>query len=520
MPNIFARFSRKQIIIAATILVVFGGIFMVVRNQKPAVLATVTVERRDVSEIVSVTGSVKPAQSIALSFEKGGTISMVGADVGKTVEKGAVLVSLNNADLMAQRAQAVAQVASAQARLDALLAGASPEDIAFDETKLANANGSKDQAVLSVIDKIRSAQSSVSDAVYNTADQLFTNATSPNPQFNIQVTGNSQLAINLAFERLTLEQALSSWKDTVQKMNVTNDVRAEVLTAKKTLTQVASFFDHLAEALNQTQTGAVSQTMLNTYRSNIAAARANINAATTGLISAETSLQNAESAVSVAQGQLTLDKAGARSEDLAAQKATVAQMQAAVAVIDAQISKTVLRAPIAGVITKQDAKVGQIASPNSVLVSLNSVNQFQIEAYVPEADIAKVSVGNSADITLDAYGSAVVFQASVISVDPGETITDGVATYLVKFQFTKPDARIKSGMTANLDIHVGTHLDVLAVPGRTISSQKEGRFVSIVDENGSTTPQKVEIGLRGSDGFVEIVSGLSEGEKITASVQD
>src|SRR5581483_10901237 len=97
-----------------------------------------------------------------------------------------------------------------------------------------------------------------------------------------------------------------------------------------------------------------------------------------------------------------------------------------------------------------------------------SDTKFQIDANIAEADIAKVALGQKATVTLDAYGPDVVFNATVIKIDPAETIVDGVPTYKTTFQFDTPDDRIKSGMTANIDIQGDSHTDVLAVPERAV----------------------------------------------------
>ena len=132
---------------------------------------------------------------------------------------------------------------------------------------------------------------------------------------------------------------------------------------------------------------------------------------------------------------------------------------------------------------------------------------------MPEADIAKVAVGNGSLVTLDAYGRDVVFEAKVVAVDPAETIVDGVATYKVTFQFVKNDERVKSGMTANIDIKSASRENVIAVPQRAIIRKNGDQFVRIADGE-SFREVKVETGLRGSDGNIEIISGINEGDKV------
>jgi RND family efflux transporter MFP subunit len=181
--------------------------------------------------------------------------------------------------------------------------------------------------------------------------------------------------------------------------------------------------------------------------------------------------------------------------------------------LEVQISKTVLRSPISGVVTKQDAKVGEIAPAGVILVSVISNARYEIEANIPEADIAKIKIGDRAEVTLDAYGSDVIFPATVSKIDPAETIIDGVATYKTTLQFDTNDDRVKPGMTANTDISGQKRIGVLFIPGRAISTKDGVKTVNLVEE-AVTREVIVTTGLRGSNGDVEILSGLKEGDRV------
>ena len=168
---------------------------------------------------------------------------------------------------------------------------------------------------------------------------------------------------------------------------------------------------------------------------------------------------------------------------------------------------------MSGVVTKYDAKTGEVMSPNTEIVSIISDNQFQIKMNIPEADVAKVRIGNVARITLDAYGDDEKFEASIVTIDPGETIVEGVATYETTLQFKKNDERIRSGMTANIDIETARRDNTLSVPQRTVVSKNGTKLVNVLIGENTTKEMPVITGLLGSDGNIEIVSGLSEGDK-------
>jgi len=147
-------------------------------------------------------------------------------------------------------------------------------------------------------------------------------------------------------------------------------------------------------------------------------------------------------------------------------------------------------------------------------------DSFKIEAFVPEADIAKVAVGDLASSTLDAYGSYVDFPEQVTMIDPAETVIEGVPTYKVTLQFVAPDARIRSGMTANLEIHTHESDGVVEIPYRALASTATTTTVRVVSKDGkSYFIAPVMTGLKGSDGTIEIVSGLNPGDKVVTYVK-
>jgi macrolide-specific efflux system membrane fusion protein len=170
------------------------------------------------------------------------------------------------------------------------------------------------------------------------------------------------------------------------------------------------------------------------------------------------------------------------------------------------------------VVTQQDAKVGQIVSANTVVMRLISDAKFTIETYVPEINIKEVQVGNIAKVTLDAYGDDQIFDAKVVSIDPGETIRDGVSTYKVLFEFVTEDSRLKSGMTANVVITTETKQGALLIPQEAIIRRNGFSYVNVMVGKQKVEKQ-VTTGSTASNGYIEIVSGLSEGEVVIKNAQ-
>jgi RND family efflux transporter MFP subunit len=241
--------------------------------------------------------------------------------------------------------------------------------------------------------------------------------------------------------------------------------------------------------------------------------RSNVNTALANLISAKQDIESDSAAILQAQNSLESIKATPRTTDIAVYQAQIKQAQASLQEIQAQIRKKQVIAPISGTVTQVNAKVGSIMSPTDIAASIISSGEFQIESYVPEIYVALVKVGNEAQVTLDAYGQERKFMARVVSIDPSQTLKDGVSTYKTKLQFIDNTQEPKDGMSANVVIITSKKDNVIAVPQGLILIKDDKRFVRIM-RGEEIIEQEVVIGDISSSGQVEIISGLFENDTL------
>ncbi len=190
--------------------------------------------------------------------------------------------------------------------------------------------------------------------------------------------------------------------------------------------------------------------------------------------------------------------------------------QAEIDKIRAEIRKSTIYAPFDGLITNVDKEPGETASQNEAVVSMIGTGTFQIESFVPEVNIAVIELGHEAEVTLDAYGEKEPFSATVISIDPAETVRDGVSTYKVVLQFPEKDERIKAGMTANVSVIIFTKPNAIAVPGGVVFEEEGKNYVQVKRDN-AIEKREVVLGEVSSLGQVEIISGLEAGDEIILS---
>ncbi|HTP57014.1 MAG TPA: efflux RND transporter periplasmic adaptor subunit, partial [Candidatus Paceibacterota bacterium] len=457
-----------------------------------------------------------------LSFPAGGHIVAAPAKVGDTVVVGQLLAAVDTSQLNAQLANAQATRDSQQAKLDGLVAGARPEDIAVAQSQLDKAQQDLDNELSSVRDVLATAYADTVDAVRTQTLSLFvSNATDVYPPgFNLSFTCSSgacqQATTQLIAARVDADVALDTWKseldgfaagsvpDTSSAETALDDARGYIQTAH----------DLMASLSTMVTGGNVSATadQLATYRAGIDTGTTEVNTALSAVNSQRQTIASQEIVVEQYTSALALKKAGSSPQDIASQRAVVAASQAQVDQIKAQIAQSSIRSPIAGVVTRQDAKVGQSATANVALVSVISTGQLEIDANVPEVDIGRVMTGDHVDFTVDALPGE-SFTASVSFVDPAQTVIEGVVDYQVKMMLSQPDPRLKSGLTANLDIRTAHKDGVLLLPQYAIIQNDQGTFVNKV--TGTTMTQvPVVLGILSKDGTVEIISGVQEGDRV------
>ena len=541
---------KKIFIIGGSVIIalVVGGYFYFGRETAPEYEYTVA-KRGDLVQEVSVTGKVKPAEAVDLAFEKSGKVALVSADVGGKIKAGQILAQLEDSELKAQVAQVEASLESARAKLAELKKGAREEELRVAEVKVKNAETTLADARLNLENTRQKAEADLRED-YDSAlassvkslsiatHSLFVITDIQNARFAgydqqsvgvadvkaaavaallgaygsgrasndylSQLNGGAKLAVGNAQiypANENIDSALSLLKDALQKLKLALDAIPVLSTF--TATESANLNTEKTNIANELSTISGKQQAVEVQKV------INQNA----IASAQASINAASGAFQSAKDELALKKAGSSVEAIAAQEAQVNEAEARLQASRAQLSKSVLQSPIDGVVTKQDAKAGEIVSANLPIISIISSTRFEIEANVPEADIAKVKIGDSARVTLDAYGNDVIFEAKVAEIDPAETMVEGVATYKTTLIFTKDDERVKSGMTANIDIETAKREGVVYIPRRATVKRDVDTIVFMA---GGIQPAErvVKLGLVGSDGNVEVVEGLSEGEQI------
>ena len=325
-------------------------------------------------------------------------------------------------------------------------------------------------------------------------------------------------------------------------MSAHADIDAALLLAEDALAKDISLLALVGDVLNFTPPlGALTQTILDGHKTTIDTTRTAVNTQYTNTIAKKQALLDAKNSYStylvaydkavkdlataqanavnsVAYKQAAYDQAQANydSKINPPREVDVASLRAALSVAVAMRDKAIIRAPIAGVVTKIDKKKGEFITGADTMIQLLAPN-YQIEVDIPETDISKLQLNDSAEISLDAFGNDVKFSGKIINMEPASTVIQDVVYYKVTVTLDASDKPIKAGMTANVKITTAKAENVLFVPSRAIKSNGDKK-VKVLN-NGEVSEVTVEIGLKADGGKTEILSGLNEGQDVVVNVK-
>ncbi|MBI3438955.1 MAG: efflux RND transporter periplasmic adaptor subunit [Proteobacteria bacterium] len=174
-----------------------------------------------------------------------------------------------------------------------------------------------------------------------------------------------------------------------------------------------------------------------------------------------------------------------------------------------------ITAPIAGAITALDIRLGMTMTPGAALASINGVSTVWLVVSLPQADASIAQRGGRVRARVPAYPGE-TFNGEIESVLPtADAATRSVQARVV---LPNPNQRLRPGMTAEAEIAGPRTRSVLLAPAEAVIQTGRRTVVIVTLDNGHFAPTEIEIGRREGD-RIEIVRGLSEGQRVVASGQ-
>jgi RND family efflux transporter, MFP subunit len=218
-----------------------------------------------------------------------------------------------------------------------------------------------------------------------------------------------------------------------------------------------------------------------------------------------------------AVAQITVDNAKLRQA-----QSQVAEAEASLRQLEEQLSYTIITSPMDGTVLSRDVEVGDavssilvLGSTATLVMTIGDTTQVYVKGKVDESDIGKVYLGQPARIKVESFKDK-TFYGKVTKIAPLGVEKDNVTTFEVRVSIDNPGGELKANMTANAEIILDEHKNVLTVPEQAVLYDKSrNASVEVPDPKQKNGRRKVAIKAGISNGTkTELLSGLNSGDTV------
>jgi HlyD family secretion protein len=227
--------------------------------------------------------------------------------------------------------------------------------------------------------------------------------------------------------------------------------------------------------------------------------------------------------------EMALNKQNVSKAQLSVLKAKVGQAEAQVMQdranlkqLKEQLGYTDIMSPIDGIVLSRDVEIGDavssilvLGSSATLVMTLGDTSEVYVKGKVDESDIGKVYLGQPARIKVESFKDK-TFSGKVTKISPMGVEKDNVTTFEVRVSINNPGGELKAAMTANAEIILEEHKNVLQIPeGSIIYDNQKKASVEVPDPKGKEGKRKVAVTIGISNGAkTELLSGLKQGDQV------
>ena len=497
-----AAFWKKnwKLLVPAVCVIVAGGAFLLWPKQaKPAsVDASYTEaapEYRNVSNTLSGTGTLNPANTYTVKSLVDGKVLTSTMEEGDTVDEGTVLYTIDSSDASTNFEKAEIAMQQAQRSYDKVV------DRQYVRAEVA---GTVSSLKVNKGDEVTSGQEVA--VIRDNSKMLLTLEFPAADAANFSVGQSADVTLDGTFEQLT--------------GTVTSVTGTDALSAGNLLTRTVTIAVRNAGGLTTAQAATASINGVSSIGSAVFGYQAErtLTAQAAGTVTAINVQEGAE----VAKDDILIGLSGddltesiqSASESLRSAEISMQNLQ------DAMNNYTIT-APINGTIIEKDAKAGDAAKAGDTLCIVYDLSYLEMGINVDELQISSISVGQKVQITADAVPDK-TYVGTVTRVSMKGTANGGTTTYPVTIRIDDTDG-LRPGMNANAEIVVAEAKNALVVPNAAVV---RGSYVLVTKDspsaaNADTTMEApegfvyvpVKTGVSDDD-YTQIVSGIQEGDTI------
>ena len=227
--------------------------------------------------------------------------------------------------------------------------------------------------------------------------------------------------------------------------------------------------------------------------------------------------------------EMSLNKQNVAKAQLQVLQAKIGQAQAQVAQdranlkqLEEQLGYTTIESPIDGIVLSRDVEIGDavssilvLGSSATLVMTLGDTSEVYVKGKVDESDIGKVYMSQPARIKVESFKDK-TFTGKVTKISPMGVEKDNVTTFEVRVSINNPEGVLKANMTANAEVILEEHKNVLQIPEGSIIYDKDKKAsVEVPDPKGKEGKKKVAVNIGISNGAkTELLAGLKEGDQV------
>ncbi len=499
---------------------------------KEAQSATTEVRRGVLTSDVIESGTLDARKTVEVKSRVGGRVARLLVDEGDQVRAGQLVAVIDPQETELQVEQTAAQLRGAQSAVDRSSVEIAQRRITV-RTSLARARSRVQQLELEVRAQpslvsasINSARASLESAQRDLT--LLSTVTQPNQKVQVQRdVEDAEASLTRARAELRRRDALLSQGYLAAR---------EVEVARLDVVQAESRTVNTRERLNRLERE--HELARQAQQKRIEQLQIEVERAQTNSISDPLKRRELEQArQSVIDAEAALRDVDALIESQKQQKASVDQISSQLQDGQRQLGETEIRAPVSGIVTRRFVQEGELVnalssfSPGTAIMRIEDRSAMKVKLEINEIDIAQLQLGTPVQVRVDAFPGESL-QGEVTKISPASTFTlqqdvnaagssDQVIKYAVEVTLSGADARLRSGMSAEVTITTFRKEGALQVRSEFIGGKAgERRFVLKITgepekegEKPPTEEQTVEIGASAGP-FTEILKGVQQGDKL------
>lgn len=504
----FAKKNWKWLV-PVVVVAAAGAVFLISGGGNKAASRDVTYAettpvRQDVSNSLSGTGTLNPANTYTVKSLVDGKILTGGFEEGDKVEEGDVLYTIDSSDASTNLEKASIALQQAQRSYDKTV------DLQYVRAEV---DGTVSSLKVAKGDQVTSGQEV---AVIRDSSKMLLNLLFPAADAaNFSVGQSADVMLDGTFETL---------KGTITAITGTDELSTGNLLVRTVTIRVNN-----AGGLTTAQAATASVNGVSSIASATFAYQAErtLTAQAGGTVSAI----NVQEGDAVSKGDILIELTG---DDLteSIQSASESLRSAEISMQNQQdnMSNYTITSPISGTIIEKDAKQGDALTSGSTLCVIYDLSYLEMVINVDELQIGALSVGQKVQITADAVADK-TYVGTVTRVSMKGSSSGGTTTYPITIRIDNTDG-LRPGMNANAEIVVAEANNALVVPnaavirgGYVLVSKKSPSAANAVEDMDAPEGYvyvKVETGVS-DDSYTEIKSGLQEDDTVaydTSSVSD